>query len=226
MVAFGKGHLATEFSQVKGLELAVSLSVNTWNGATTLQLMLEDARVTGIQLYNLRAKNAALPASVPILDGEYIPDLTGEKSVVIAKVPENPADLRQIFQKHDFEAIYFKNEIVTPYYLDGHGTREQFAKLYKTIYQFPQFDVRYKLKELSHFLKIKESLLIKMIQIFAELGFVTITDGVMTVNKEAERREISESQIYQELKQTVIYQERMALATPQEIYEWLMKKDD
>ena len=32
-----------------------------------------------------------------------------------------------------------------------------------------------------------------MIQVFEELGFVTIKDGVMTVNKEAPKREIGES---------------------------------
>ena len=34
VVAFGQGSKATEFSQVKQLELAVTLSVNQWNGQT------------------------------------------------------------------------------------------------------------------------------------------------------------------------------------------------
>ena len=34
-----------------------------------------------------------------------------------------------------------------------------------------------------------------MIQIFEELGFVSITEGVMTVNKEAEEKEIDSSHI-------------------------------
>ena len=45
----------------------------------------------------------------------------------------------------------------------------------------------------------------------------------MTVNKEAQKREIAESRIYQELKKTVQFQELMALGTPQEIYDWLKK---
>ena len=45
VVAFNKGNLLQEFQQAQGLELAVTLSVNVWNGQTTLQLMLEDARV-------------------------------------------------------------------------------------------------------------------------------------------------------------------------------------
>ena len=108
--------------------------------------------------------------------------------------------------------------------MTGYGTREQFAKLYKTIYQFPEFDIRYKLKDLSAYLKIEQILLVKMIQIFEELGFVTIENGVMRVNKEAEKRDIAESQNYQNLKQTVKDQEMMALGTVQEIYDFLMEK--
>ena len=103
-------------------------------------------------------------------------------------------ELKEWFEGKDFQAIYFKNSIKEAYYLTGYGTREQFARLYKTIYQFPEFDVRYKLDELSHYLKIDKILLIKMIQIFDELDFVTIDNGVMTVNKEAEKREIEDSQ--------------------------------
>ncbi|WP_105096756.1 single-stranded-DNA-specific exonuclease RecJ [Streptococcus suis] len=223
VVAFGKGNLALEFSQAKGLELAVTLSVNQWNGNTSLQLMLVDARVEGIQLYNIRGKQHNLPEGVPILDMADLSNLAGADSLVLANLPENLSDLKSVFQKHDFQAVYFKNEMATPYYLDGYGSREQFAKLYKTIYQFKEFDVRYKLAELANYLKIKQPLLVKMIQIFQELGFVTITDGVMTVNADAEKREIADSQIYQDLKKLVIEQELMALGTVQEIYDWLRK---
>ncbi|QTA56046.1 single-stranded-DNA-specific exonuclease RecJ [Streptococcus suis] len=219
LVAFGQGSQALEFSQAKKLELAVTLSVNRWNGNTSLQLMLVDARVNGVQLYNIRGKQHPIPAGVPILDIEN--PVADNKAIVLANLPEDLSSLRSYFQEREFEAIYFKNEIAKPYYLDGYGSREQFAKLYKTIYQFDEFDVRYKLKDLAGYLKIKDSLLVKMIQIFQELEFVTITDGVMRVNKEAQKREISESQIYQELKETVIQQELMALGTVQEIYEWL-----
>lgn len=217
VVAFGYGHLVQEFLQASELELAVHLSVNFWNGNRTLQLMLVDARVSGVQLIDLRAKNLPLPAQVPLLS----PTVTSG-SVVVTDVPDNPRELKSLLQAGQFDTIYFKNAIKDQYYLTGYGTREQFAKLYKVIYQFPEFDVRYKLKELGDYLKIPQILLVKMIQIFEELGFVTITDGLMTVNKEASKREITESRIYQELKAQVAYQELMALGTPQEIYDYLM----
>ena len=225
VVAFGKGSLAAEFSQAKGLELAVTLSVNQWNGQTTLQLMMVDARVDGVQLFNIRGKSVPLPEGIPVLDfTKDLPDLTTSPAVVVKNIPENLNLLKQIIQEQDFSAIYFKNDIDKAYYLTGYGTREQFAKLYKTIYQFPEFDIRYKLKDLSAYLKIEQILLVKMIQIFEELGFVTIENGVMKVNKEAPKRDIADSHIYQQLKQTVKDQEMMALATVQEIYDFLMEK--
>ena len=225
VVAFGQGAKATEFAQTKQLELAVTLSVNQWNGQTTLQLMMVDARVDGVQLFNIRSKSAALPDGVPVLDfsGE-LPDISSSPAVVVKNLPEDIRILKDIFQEHDFSAVYFKNDIEKPYYLTGYGTREQFAKLYKTIYQFPEFDIRYKLKDLSAYLKIEQILLVKMIQIFEELGFVSIENGVMKVNKGAAKRDIAESQIYQNLKQTVKDQEMMALGTVQEIYDFLMGK--
>lgn len=227
VVAFGLGDFATEFSQTKNLELAVTLSVNKWNGQTSLQLMLVDARVNGIQLFNIRGKNAPLPENVPVLRfSEEMPNLEKSRAVVVYDLPERLNQLKVIIQQGHFEAIYFKNEIAQPYYLTGFGTRDQFVKLYKTIYQFPEFDIRYKLKELAAYLKIDPILLIKMIQIFEELNFVTIQDGVMQVNKKAEKKAIENSHIYQELKKTVKEQELMALGTVQEIYDYLIEKDE
>lgn len=220
LVAFSQGHLAQEFAQASGLELAVTLSVNKWNGNTSLQLMLVDARVQGVQLIDIRAKSAQLPKGVPSLQQLVEADKQAQ-AVVLLKVPEQASQLKEAFQNQDFSAIYFKNQIKQAYYLTGYGTREQFAKLYKTIYQFPEFDIRHKLKELADYLKIPDILLIKMIQIFEELDFVTIADGIMTVNKSADKKPISDSQIYQDLVALVKYQELMALGSPREIYDWL-----
>ena len=225
VVAFGQGSKATEFSQVKQLELAVTLSVNQWNGQTTLQLMMVDARVDGVQLFNIRSKTVELPEGVSVLDfTSDLPEMPSSPAIVVKNIPEDLSLLKQVLQEQDFSAIYFKNDIAKAYYLTGYGTREQFSKLYKTIYQFPEFDIRYKLKDLSAYLKIEQILLVKMIQIFEELGFVTIENGVMKVNKDAAKRDIAESQIYQNLKQTVKNQEMMALGTVQEIYDFLMEK--
>ena len=219
VIAFFRGHLLQEFQQAQGLELAVTLSVNQWNGQTSLQLHLEDARVTGLQLFDIRPKSIPAPDHVPLISSDEV-----GHSALVDEVPESLEVLASYFAGKELEAVYFKNTIKDNYYMTGYGTRDQFARLYKTIYQYPEFDVRYKLKDLSGYLNIPVLLLIKMIHIFEELGFVTIKDGVMTVNKEAEKRDIASSQIYQDLKKQVAFQELMTLGTPQEIYSAIQEQ--
>ncbi|HER2120236.1 TPA: single-stranded-DNA-specific exonuclease RecJ [Streptococcus pyogenes] len=221
VLAFGQGSQLQEFRQATGLELAVTLSVNHWNGNTSLQFMLVDARVDGVQLLDLRTKTAKVPEGIPTIEED-----PNARVILINDIPEDFKTWRNQFVHKDFDAIYFKNQMKYPYYLTGFGSREQFAKLYKTIYQFPEFDLRHKLTELSHYLNIEKLLLIKLIQIFEELSFVTIDDGLMTVNPQAQKREISESHVYQDLKELVKFQEIMALASPKEMYDYLVKSND
>ncbi|MCD3501508.1 single-stranded-DNA-specific exonuclease C-terminal domain-containing protein [Streptococcus equi subsp. equi] len=73
---------------------------------------------------------------------------------------------------------------------------------------------------------IEKILLVKMIQIFEELGFVVIEDGLMRVKTDAPKRSIADSVIYQQLKELVKFQELMALGSPQEIYQYLMTSEE
>ena len=157
VVAFGLGSLEAEFAQAQDLELAVQLSVNQWNGQTTLNscwLM----RVSMVCSSSISALKMPVSLQVfPFLDfTKELPDLTGTSAVVVGNIPEDIEELRQIFKNMICKAVYFKNEISKAYYLTGYGSRDQYAKLYKTIYQYPEFDVRYKLKDLAAYLKIQQ----------------------------------------------------------------------
>ncbi|MCL2676645.1 MAG: single-stranded-DNA-specific exonuclease RecJ [Streptococcaceae bacterium] len=230
-IYFGHGLEDIEFEQ-SDTQLAVYLSSNTWQGTTTVQLMVEDARAVGVELIDVRSRKISLPENAQIFIKNHLVQSHDiiEDVLVIEEAPETQEDiiaLRNLISEKTIRLIYFKNKIEKSYYLTGIGTREQYAKLYKLIYQYPEFDVRHKLKNLSSHLNVPEILLVKMIQIFEELEFVAIKDGLMTVNKEAEKKEISESEIYHELKETVQMQERFALSPVKEIYEYLKenKKD-
>lgn len=215
IIAFDQGHLAQDFQQVDGLELAVQLSVNHWQGEERLQLLLIDARVDGIQLYDRRSKSATIPEELSLLSDETA------QVVLVDQIPETLKKARQLFCGRDLKAVYFKNRIEKPYYLTGAGSHRQFANLYKVLSQQEEIDVRHKLGELSRFLRIEPILLVKMIQIFEELAFITLSDGIMRRNSSAPKRDLSESQIYRALKEDIAYQELMALASPKVIYETL-----
>lgn len=226
-VYFGHGAESLEFEQ-SDTELVGTLSSNTWNGTTTVQLMVADARVNGVELLDIRSRQVELPKNTIRFVHNEVKNGTIEEVLIIEEAPtdkEALSALTELIHEQEFELIYFKNTIKKNYYLTGAGTREQFARFYKAIYQYPEFDIRFKLKDLANYLKIPDILLIKMIQIFEELNFVTIDNGMMSVNKAAEKRDISESNIYQELQEIVAFQELFALCPVKEIYKKLKEED-
>ena len=224
-IYFGHGKEQLEFEQAK-TKLAVTLSSNAWNGNTSLQLMIEDAQADGVELIDVRSRQINLPENAMFFANNALKNDIIEEVLVLQEAPSTDqglSALTEIISSSELKVIYFQNQIKQAYYLTGYGTREQFAKLYKAIYQFPEFDVRFKLKNLAEYLKIPEILLVKMIQIFQELEFVEIKDGLMKVNKTAAKHEISESKIYQDLKKLVKQQEFFALSPVTEIYQTLKK---
>lgn len=226
-VYFGHGAESLEFEQ-SDTELVGTLSSNTWNGTTTVQLMVADARVNGVELLDIRSRQVELPKNTIRFVHNEVKNGTIEEVLIIEEAPtdkEALSALAELIHEQEFELIYFKNTIKKNYYLTGAGTREQFARFYKAIYQCPEFDIRFKLKDLANYLKIPDILLIKMIQIFEELNFVTIDNGMMSVNKAAEKRDISESNIYRELQEIVAFQELFALSPVKEIYKKLKEED-
>ena len=228
-VYFQHGSEELEFEQAQ-TKIVATLSSNSWNGNTSLQLMIEDADAIGVELLDVRSKQISLPQEASIFSQNQLKHGIMGDVLVIEEAPVNLTGLSVLKEAvskvtaNDFKIIYFKNKITDSYYLTGSGTREQFAKLYKAIYQFPEFDVRYKLDALADYLKIPHLLLVKMIKIFEELDFVIIENGLMTVNKTAQKREIAESTIYQELEKIVKMQELFALAPVKEIYQKLLEK--
>jgi len=226
-VYFGHGSESLEFEQ-SDTELVGTLSSNTWNGTTTVQLMVADARVNGVELLDIRSRQIELPKNTIRFVHNEVKNGTIEEVLIIEEAPTDKdalSALTELIHEQDFELIYFKNTIKKNYYLTGAGTREQFARFYKAIYQYPEFDIRFKLKDLANYLKIPDILMVKMIQIFEELNFVTIDNGMMSVNKAAEKRDISESNIYQELQEIIAFQELFALSPVKEIYKKLKEED-
>lgn len=226
-VYFGHGSESLEFEQ-SDTELVGTLSSNTWNGTTTVQLMVADAKVNGVELLDIRSRQVELPKNTIRFVHNEVKNGTIEEVLIIEEAPTDKdalSALTELIHEQDFELIYFKNTIKKNYYLTGAGTREQFARFYKAIYQYPEFDIRFKLKDLANYLKIPDILMVKMIQIFEELNFVTIDNGMMSVNKAAEKRDISESNIYQELQEIIAFQELFALSPVKEIYKKLKEED-
>ncbi len=107
-------------------------------------------------------------------------------------------------------------------YVDGVGSRDQYSRLFKLIQQQAQLDVRYKLKSIADFLKLPEKLLIFMIQVFSELEFVTIQDGVLKKNAAPANHPLTDSRIYQQRQQMIKTEEFLLMSDLSTLKQWLI----
>ena len=129
------GNLALEFLTGQGLELAIYLVCQSME---CLILVFSscwlDARVIGVQLYNIHGKQHPIPADVPIFDINH--PVTSESAIVLSDFCQKISAVTcSYFQEKEFEAIYFKKRNCETILFRWVYGRDQFAKLYKTIYQ-------------------------------------------------------------------------------------------
>lgn len=141
-------------------------------------------------------------------------------TIVYLDCPTNVETIKQIADQYPLANHYFIFEAADDAYLDGLGTREQYAKLFTFIKKQKQVDIRYKHKILADYLNFPQKLLIFMIQVFFELKFVTIDDGVLRYVEGASASSLEASQLYQQRKQKMSTEAFLQLSDVSQLKEW------
>ena len=106
------------------------------------------------------------------------------------------------------------------------ASREQFATLYKFILQQKEVNLRSQLSKVANYLNIQEKLLIFMIQVFFDLGFVTIESCVLNSFENPDNRPLTESQVYQQRLKKIKTEEFLLYSDCQTIQQWLWNEED
>lgn len=252
-IAFQMGSQVDELGQGT-TSVCGQLSINEWNGNKKPQLMVNDFSVAGVQLFDLRGKNAR-QKEIPTSNTLYIYfdtdslkliedqsdnkllfkdinetvsmiEKTNIQQIVFVDCPEDVDVLREITQQGKIERIYMMAISQEEAYLNGTGTREQFAQLYKFVRQQEQVDVRYKLNIVAQHLKIQEKLLIFMIQVFFDLGFVTIENGILRKVENPENHPLTTSKIYQARLKRIKTEEFLLYSDRETLQQWLWNKEE
>ncbi|EOT44468.1 single-stranded-DNA-specific exonuclease RecJ [Enterococcus columbae] len=246
VIGFGFGQYLDEIT-TSSLQIVGRLNINEWNGKQSPQFMLEDFVITDIQVFDYRAKkyftqlnfeqptlyvanfqrNIERFATIieqPIYLAEdllQMSELPSFEQLVFLDCPQESCIYQTIYQKAAVSRVYFVCYTQDDAYLDGLGSREQYAKLFQLIKQQKRLDVRYKLDMIATHLKIPKKLLIFMIQVFFELKFVTIDDGVLSYVDAPAKRDLTESPIYQKRNEKIKTEEFLLLSSLDVLKNWL-----
>ncbi|HPJ00769.1 MAG TPA: single-stranded-DNA-specific exonuclease C-terminal domain-containing protein, partial [Enterococcus sp.] len=143
------------------------------------------------------------------------------EQVVFLDCPTELSLMKETVNDLQVSRVYILCQAEDEAYLDGLGSRDQYARLFKFIAAQDKVDVRYKLSIVADYLKIPQKLLVFMIQVFSELGFVTITDGVMRKVDHPVNHALTESRIYQERAKQIKIEEFLLLSDLTTLKDWL-----
>ncbi|WP_338354624.1 single-stranded-DNA-specific exonuclease RecJ [Enterococcus faecalis] len=252
-IAFQMGPQADELAQGTA-DVAGQLSINEWNGRKKPQLMVTDFAVSGRQLFDFRGKNnqtKPIPseATAYLLFDEknqkFISDPTANiivwsnqeelmeavsqnqiEQLVFVDCPVEAITVKEIVEATEIQRIYMMFISPEEAYLNGMASREQFATLYKFILQQKEVNLRSQLSKVANYLNIQEKLLIFMIQVFFDLGFVTIESGVLNSIEKPDNRPLTESQVYQQRLKKIKTEEFLLYSDCQTIQQWLWNEED
>ena len=134
--------------------------------------------------------------------------------------------VKEIVEATEIQRIYMMFISPEEAYLNGMASREQFATLYKFILQQKEVNLRSRLSKVANYLNIQEKLLIFMIQVFFDLGFVTIESGVLNSIEKPDNRPLTESQVYQQRLKKIKTEEFLLYSDCQTIQQWLWNEED
>ncbi|MCP3025570.1 single-stranded-DNA-specific exonuclease RecJ [Halobacillus sp. A5] len=244
-IAFGMGDLYTRISPASELEVVGELGINEWNGRKNVQVMVKDLKVPTWQLFDYRgSKHLEKKLEFPADQNVMALTFTGEKSaphglrvirvedienylhtaplhgLVLLDLPEKLTELSSSVQRLAPDNIYACYQVENSAFFTSWPTRDHFKWFYGMLMKRKSFDLKNDREKLS----LKKGWNVGMIdfisQVFFELGFVKIKDGLLTVETNPQQKDLAESLVYQERKEQLSVEQALYYSTYKELKDW------
>ena len=249
-VGFGLGHLFAHISPHAKLSVIGQLSINEWNNNRKPQIILEDAMVSTWQLFDCRGKKRQdqLVESIPVVNQKWVvfqeehqhlvPEHQRQemlivksieqaasipiedKNIILVDLPpskkivehllsgKNPARIYAHFYKKDSD---FFNTI---------PTREHFKWFYAFLAKKGTFNMKEQGNELAKYRGWSKETIDFMSQVFFELEFVRINNGLVTLKPDVKKRDLTESSIYMQKQAQYALENDLLYSSFQQLKSW------
>ncbi|WP_191565207.1 single-stranded-DNA-specific exonuclease RecJ [Metabacillus idriensis] len=255
-IGFGFGHLHDHIAPLSKVSMIGELSINEWNNFRKPQLMIQDLSVNEWQLFDARgARN--LQKAIEKIDGEknihivfqketlgifkesglnllYIedgkpaPDLDiTNKYVTLIDTPPSISHLDALFKEARPERIYAIFHQQAEHFFATIPTREHFKWYYGFLKQKGTFDLKKHAQALARHKGWSNETIDFMSQVFFDLEFATIENGIISVNHHPPKRDLAESTAYASKLQQLELENTLLYSSYQDLKEWFderMKK--
>jgi single-stranded-DNA-specific exonuclease len=140
--------------------------------------------------------------------------------LVLLDLPDSEEQLAQVLSELRPKRIYAHFYAKDSQYFEQIPTREQFAWLFSFIKKRGSFDFKKHCDELAKHKGWNRDAIFFMLQVFFELGFVTLNNGITEIAQSPSKRDLSEAPIYKKREQQIALEQKLLYASYKDLKEW------
>ncbi|WP_404453640.1 single-stranded-DNA-specific exonuclease RecJ [Oceanobacillus kapialis] len=231
-IGFGFGELYPHISPNTPMAIVGELSINEWNGMRKPQVVLQDMAISQWQLFDHRGrKNIDISpylqyhesnliigttktqgnAEIPHIQYDTIDEVPAADAVYIYDMPQDLEHLKGIIREAKPNSIHACYYIENSAFLNALPTREDFKWYYTVLLKKKVLDLNNELQPIINAKGWSRDRIFFISEVFFELGFVKIDNGIITVNPKPDKKDLLESSAYQtqleqaEIEKTLYY---------------------
>lgn len=245
VIGFSQGEKADHISPSVKFSLVGDLQVNEWNGNKKPQLLLEDLRSRNWQLFDLRGirEVSRWIHTIPTQEATFLAfyertiaqfqPMIKEKIALYGKdflpvngilvlldMPKAAEDLMGVVKESKPGRIYAHFYVPESTYFDAIPGRDQFGWYYSFLKSRGKFDLKTNGVKLAHHKGWKNDTVFFMSEVFSDLGFVKIEDGVITMMETIEKRDLTEAPTYKKRERQMELEQKLLYAPYNELKRW------
>ncbi|MGD7044082.1 single-stranded-DNA-specific exonuclease RecJ [Jeotgalibacillus proteolyticus] len=255
-IAFGLGEIADHISPLAKVDVIGELSINEWNNSRKPQLFVQDIQVNEWQLFDVRGISQpqrwlpTLPEErqfiafdpktkkefLQYIDEEQIKVIENReqaaehsidhKQIILLDLPQDEEQILSLIRNGLPTRIYVHFYQENPQFFSGMPKRDQFAWYYGFLKKRQSFDLHKNGDALAGHKGWTRETINFMTKVFFELEFVTMSDGIVTVNNSVQKRDLSHSPAYQSKERMVQLEQELLYSSFQQLKNWFEQHID
>ncbi|KRL04724.1 single-stranded-DNA-specific exonuclease [Liquorilactobacillus oeni DSM 19972] len=234
--------------EAEDMKFCGKLGENTWKGRTKPQILICDMGNSRPDFKDLRTNRLSpelfkksgtyfffnqriqqklvpfLPQNAEMVIGlKKLPATPSFDELIIVDCPPSLKDLKKLLQVASYKKLVAIFYPYKPVYASGMPTRDELARVYRFAISHHNIDLKGQMQQVADYLQVKKELLIFMLQVFFEVGFVKIENGLMTGYPAHQTVNLKETPSYRSRQQLLKAEKTLLMSKTTDLKKWLFK---
>ncbi|WP_312473990.1 single-stranded-DNA-specific exonuclease RecJ [Neobacillus sp.] len=249
-IGFGLGHLVDQISPASKISFIGELSINEWNNMRKPQIFIQDIAVDSWQLFDYRGQKRinSIAQSVPVenmkfiifnenylekfnsangYETVFIQNLEEAKAfngylenIVLVDFPPSKEILEGLIKGKQPARVYAYFYKESSDFFSTVPNRDHFKWFYAFLLKKGPIDLKRYGEDIAKHRGWSQETINFMSKVFSELDFVTINNGFITLNNQAQKRDLSDSRTYQSKQKQYSLERDLLFSSFQELKDW------